>query len=652
MHLSSPMPHPASPRTALLVAATLLLSAAAPAARGQSADAPDEGSLIAVLRSEAPEAEKAIACKQLAIHGSAAAVPALAPLLAHDRLASWARIALEAMPGAEADAALRSAAGSLSGPLAVGAINSLGVRRDAGAIGLLTQKLTVADAAAAEAAAAALGRIGTAEAADALARAVADAPTAAIREIRAEACVNCAEQLRVAGRADRAIALADLVRKAGVSEQRQAEAVRIAILAGGRSKLDLLVDTLRSPVGRIAAMAVFTARELGRGERPDAGLAEAADRVLVEELKQARAGVAPADRAVLLIDVLAERHSGGADAVVQHALMEAAAGGPAPIRLAAVEALGRAGTAATAVPLLDMAAEADPSFMAAIRGAVARLSGAAVDDEIRRRLTASDPRLLPLVAALAGDRRLAAVPQLRPLVRHENPEVRRAALESLGAIVDLDSLGLLIEPAASAQDTPDRSVARRALAEASIRMPDRDACADRLAAAMAEASVESKLALLSIVGEIGGSRSLGIVADAGRSSEEPLQDAATRLLGKWMTADAAPVLLELATSEKGRFQTRALRGYLRIARQSVLPDAERAAMCRSALAAAREEADRLAVLEILVRYPSAPALRVAEEAGKVPGLAEKAKEAEDAIRKKLPETSLRKPAARSQTTPA
>src|SRR5512140_55138 len=64
-----------------------------------SADKPTEASLIAVLQSDATPAEKAITCKRLAVFGSEAAVPALAPLLVNPELASWARIALEAIPG-------------------------------------------------------------------------------------------------------------------------------------------------------------------------------------------------------------------------------------------------------------------------------------------------------------------------------------------------------------------------------------------------------------------------------------------------------------------------------------------------------------------------------------------------------------------------
>src|SRR5262249_23871305 len=111
----------------------LILMAASTAwgAEGTKISAEKEKELIAVLRSDAPKAEKAISCKKWAIDGSSAAVPELAKLLPDPQLSSWARIALEAIPGDAADEALRKATESLQDNLLVGVINSLGVRRDA-----------------------------------------------------------------------------------------------------------------------------------------------------------------------------------------------------------------------------------------------------------------------------------------------------------------------------------------------------------------------------------------------------------------------------------------------------------------------------------------------------------------------------------------
>jgi hypothetical protein len=63
-----------------------------------------EQKLIAVLQSDAAPQEKAIACKRLAVYGTKDAVPALAALLSNEQLASWARIALEAIPDPAGDA--------------------------------------------------------------------------------------------------------------------------------------------------------------------------------------------------------------------------------------------------------------------------------------------------------------------------------------------------------------------------------------------------------------------------------------------------------------------------------------------------------------------------------------------------------------------
>src|SRR3954469_2361504 len=97
----------------LVLMAALLLSKASPF---EDTDQPpprrSERELIEILQSK-PKPEKAIACKQLATVGTKVCVPELAKLLSDEQLSSWSRIALEAIPGPAADAALVDAAGSL-----------------------------------------------------------------------------------------------------------------------------------------------------------------------------------------------------------------------------------------------------------------------------------------------------------------------------------------------------------------------------------------------------------------------------------------------------------------------------------------------------------------------------------------------------------
>jgi hypothetical protein len=112
---------------------------------------------------------------------------------------------------------------------------------------------------------------------------------------------------------------------------------------------------------------------------------------------------------------------------------------------------------------------------------------------------------------------------------------------------------------------------------------------------------------------MGGPTALRTLDSAVRAEDAGMQDAATRALGAWMTADAAPVLLKIAKDDSvgSKYRTRALRGYLRIARQLKLSDSDRLAMCRQALAVAQRGDERALVLDALKRCPSSESVKLA-----------------------------------------
>lgn len=603
-----------------------LLPNAADAADGRT---PREQGLLTVLRGEAPEAEKAVACKELAVYGSADAVPELAKLLDNERLASWARIPLEAIPDTSCDAALREAAGRLSGRLLVGVINSLGVRRDTAAIDLLTKRLGDGDAATsdssvADAAAVALGKIGTAAAAEPLRKALSSAsPT--LRASAAEGCVLCAEHFLAAKETAAAVELYDAMRQSEVPQPRIIEATRGAILARGEHGVPLLLEQLRSPDRNLQRIALGSARELEAS-----GLIAA----LVTELP----GLPP-ERAALLIEALADR---GTAAAVP-ALLQAAATGPKPVRLAAVRALGRAGDSTCVEQLLAIAAAGDADLASLAMASLASMSGTApkaIDDQIRGRLAEGKGPTLPLLIELVGRRRIGAIDEVAAALADDDPAVRSKALACLGEIVDLQRLPLLVQQVLAPKDPADSDAELKSLRAASVRMPDREACAERLVSAMAAAAPQTKPALLEILGEVGGTKALAALVAAAKTDDASLQDSSTRLLGNWMTPDAGPSLLELAREmPAGKFQSRAFRGYLRILRQFTPSDDDRSQMGRQAYAAARTADDRRAVLDAVRRTPTMDMLTLAVEAGTVPELREEARTATATILSKMGEAT-------------
>ena len=94
--------------------------------------------LVALLRDPGASVyARAKACQRLAVVGDGSAVPAIAPLLADEHLAVYARFALEPLPDPAADDALRAALPKLNGILLVGVINSIGRRRDKKALPML-----------------------------------------------------------------------------------------------------------------------------------------------------------------------------------------------------------------------------------------------------------------------------------------------------------------------------------------------------------------------------------------------------------------------------------------------------------------------------------------------------------------------------------
>jgi len=560
---------------------------------GRAPSPKKEADLIAVLNSKEPKAKKADACKDLAIYGSGRAAAALAPLLADEQLGSWARIALESIPGPEADKALRESLGTVHGNLLVGVIDSIGVRRVASAVAPLTGHLSDKDLPVAAAAAAALGRIGNEPATKALEESLASAPPK-VRSAIAEGLVLCGEKALSEGHDAQAVAIYDKVRNSDVPKQRILEATRGAILARRQDGIALLLEQLRSSDKIMFQMGLGLAREFPGSQ---------VDQTLAAELD----GTAP-ERAALLLGAMADRK----DTVVLSAVLKAATQGPRDVRIAAVNAIGRVGNATCLSPLLEMALDANEDLAKAAKSALADLPSQDVNKEFVARLSGAKGKIYPLLIELVGERRIQAVPDLVAALDNSDDAVRSAALTALGTTVPADKLSVLISEVVSPKIAKDQPIAEKALKAASVRMGDREKCAAELATALQNAPTPTKIALVRILADVGGTKALAAVGEAAKSSDAELQDASSKLLGSWMTIDAAPVLLDLSKTSPGeKYRVRALRGYIRIARQFTMGEPQRLEMIQNALAAATQPAEQKLVLDVLKRYRNLETLRLA-----------------------------------------
>ncbi|HLY20487.1 MAG TPA: hypothetical protein VKR61_24840 [Bryobacteraceae bacterium] len=187
----------------------------------------DAAALIRILTDAgAREFQKAKACQRIGELGAKEAVPALAALLPHERLSSYARYGLEPIADPSADEALRSGMSRLKGNLLVGVINSIGKRRDAMAGPALARLIYGADPDVARAAAAALGSIGGLSSMKEIQ--IALSKTGGMTKMAvAGAGLVCAERLLAEGQREQALTLYASLSTAGIPQP-----ARLAAMSG------------------------------------------------------------------------------------------------------------------------------------------------------------------------------------------------------------------------------------------------------------------------------------------------------------------------------------------------------------------------------------------------------------------------------------
>ena len=306
-------------------------------------------------------------------------------------------------------------------------------------------------------------------------------------------------------------------------------------------------------------------------------------------------------RLASIIAVLGER----SDRSALPAIVKLVQAGPWDARMAAIRALAQVGDVSALPVLLEVAVQGQGSMSAAAIESLANLPDEKADVELLAQLDKSEGALRTALLQLVGRREIAAaVPTLLQLAADKDKATRDAAFASLGLVVRQEDLPALLKFLVNPASPDSASAAKVALTRACQRMPNRDAAALILAEQAKGASKATQADLLDLLGDLGGPLALQFVVAAAKSNDEQLQDAATRVLGRWMSPDAASLLQDLIKTGNSKFKVRTLRGYIRIARQLNVPTEQRIEMCKTALALADRDEDRTLVLETLARYPS------------------------------------------------
>lgn len=510
-----------------------------------------EDKFLAILKSEAPLKDKADACQELGRVGTRQAVPVLAALLADEQLSHRARSALETIADPSVDAALRQALGRLQGPSLAGVIQSLGIRKDAAAVEPLAGFLSGTDPIVARATARALGHIGGA-AVPALERALSNG-SPAIRLAVCEGLFRCAETMAgppAASLYDRVQALPDLPHH-----------VRLAAFSGAvRSRrnrgVPLMLEAIRtgSPVPVVDAVRVSMD-------------------LLGAEVTQALVGAlgeVNEETQILLLQTLGDR----GDATAARAMVRLAQSGSPNRRIAAIQNLVRLHDPVSLQALTGLLGDTETAVASAALTGLAGWPGPEADSAVMTLL--NSPERNTRIAALeaAGQRRIrGAVPALLKAAEDADGEVASAAFETLG---QLGGVAELPDMVIAMLKTPALADAELALSAVCERQPEPMTCADKLLPGLGKAKGEAKLALLRVLGGLGGPQALDAMRVAANDPDEPVRETAWRALCDWPTVDALPDLVRMTRSTAvPQLRTLALRGQLRLIPMQTLTASQR-----------------------------------------------------------------------------
>jgi hypothetical protein len=192
-----------------------------------------EEKLVAVLKFGCSTVAGTYCCSQLRLAGSERCIAAVEPFLMDPEMQAAARDTLEALPGKAPGKALMKSLDQVlgkpgrEGSLAVGLINSLGVRREEASVAKLSALLRDKDEEVVSASAAALGKIGSPRAGKALGAWFEKCPSTQA-EKGADALLTCIGSLRSSGDRRRAESLRAILLSRPVPPQVQKAAAALA----------------------------------------------------------------------------------------------------------------------------------------------------------------------------------------------------------------------------------------------------------------------------------------------------------------------------------------------------------------------------------------------------------------------------------------
>lgn len=546
------------------------------------------------LGPETPARARVWLLTQLGRIGHAPEVEAVAGCVGDsDRLVRDAAIrALANIPDPAAGAKLRElVSGAGDDERRTALINAIGFRGEPVSAAVLVGALQTGSPAVASASARALGKLGTVEAVAALEAAL-DKARAPVRVEVSDALARCAVRSRREGRAAEAAKIGDVLARADGT----ARLAGLKLLLRSRDDASpLVLDVLAGGKPEEAAVVLGHVRYI-----PKAGISRLADGLVklspTAQVELLRALGPRRERAALPAVVAAARHADPA------------------VRLAALEALGGVGDAST-VALLDEAMRSGGDAANAARRSLERVFADGVDEAVVALMKAqSDPgRRAQLIEILERRRASSAVPALLAETNSDDGNVRRRAIVALANVAGAGDVAAMVRGLLRMKEAAERGEAERAVAQVCARIAESDLQADPVLEVYRAVSPPEQVALLTLLGRIGGPKALVVLRESVADADASRRGRSIAALCEWPDTAVADDLAKLAEStSEGELKHRLIGALARVA---VLPgersNEDRLALLGRAMKQASRPEERRAVIDRARQVHSIEAVRLA-----------------------------------------
>jgi HEAT repeat protein len=506
--------------------------------------------MTAFLESDATAAGKHYVCRELGIMGTSGAVPVLTRLLHQPGMSSTALLALERIPGNEADQALLKSLEEADETEQISIINALAIRQVHAAVPALANDLYSTDEQLARAALSALGSIGGRQAVKELQTFFKAVPETLKRDVQ-DALMRCAADFIREGNPKDAAPIFDQVYEAALPYPLKYNALEGKFRTSAEAPYSFLLHHLRQTDPGFHPYIVQLVYKLDGSH-------------VLGRLFDDLPGMPDKTRAHLYSALAVI-----GDASVRTELIRSLRNAEeAPdVRKSALQALACIGEPADAIFLAELAAAGRGKEKEQARQSLDMLPGTGTNEVIRSGIAEESGEVRAELIRSTGERNMAdAVGILFDYTQDPERNVRLATIRALGRLASPEYLPDLITVMLGTGNRRERQEAERAVFAVTQKIPENKDPSASLEVALADAPNPAAAAsLITVIGMIGDAGDLPLLREYLQSSEEEIQLAVIRSMSGWPDAGPMEDLKGLASSTTDpRKHTLSLRGYVEV----------------------------------------------------------------------------------------